>query len=161
VLKAQPKRSTAHLVTINANRDGNYGIPSLGSELLTRACPVGEQERVELDGRLGGVGVIPQRGVYAILAGLLANIFQGSLVCFLFDLLFADEFREKVLPAWESRVVARGCAVVVLDVVGDYIFKTADGGVFQLLQVFAEAVIEFYAADEVLRLVFCPGIPEL
>lgn len=74
--------------------------------------------------------MIPQRGVYAILAGLLANVLQGRTVGFIADVFFADEFREKVLPAWEARVVARGCTVVVFNVVCDYIFKAADGGVF-------------------------------
>lgn len=77
--------------------------------------------------------MVGQRGVYAILAGLLADIPQGSAVGFILDVLFVDGFCEKVLAAWETRVVAWECAVVVLNVVGNYVLEAADGGVFELL----------------------------
>lgn len=64
------------------------------------------------------------------------------------------------MAAWETGVVAWGCAVVVLDVVGYDVFEAADRGVFELFEVCAKAVVEFNAADEVLRLVIWPGVPE-
>lgn len=103
--------------------------------------------------------MVGQRGVYAILAGLRADILQGCLVGFILDVFFVDEFCEEVLAAWEARVVAWGCAVVVGDVVGDYVFEAADGGVFELCKVCAEAVVEFDAADEVFGLVIWSGVP--
>lgn len=104
--------------------------------------------------------MVSQRGVYAILAGLFADIFQGSAVCFVFDILFVNELCEKVLAAWETGVVAWGCTIMVLDVVGYYVFEASDGGVLELFEVCAKAVVEFDAADEVLRLVIWSGVPE-
>lgn len=82
------------------------------------------------------------------------------MVGFILDVFFVDEFFEKVLAAWEARVVAWGCAVVVRDVVGDYVFEAADGGVCEFCEVCAETVVEFYAADGVLGLVIWSGVPE-
>lgn len=82
------------------------------------------------------------------------------MVGFIFDVFFVDEFFEKVLPAWEAGVVAGRCAVVVRDVVGDYVFEAADGGACEFCEVCAKAVVEFYAADEVFGLVIWSGVPE-
>jgi hypothetical protein len=74
MLKTQTKRPPTHLITINTNRNSNNRIPRLRSKLLPRTRPISEQQGVELDRRRGGIGLVGQRGVYAILAGLRADI---------------------------------------------------------------------------------------
>lgn len=159
MLKTQSKRPTTHLVAINTNRYGDYRISSLRCKLLPRTFPVGEEESIELDGWLGGVGLVLKCSINPIIAGLLADIPESRAIGVIADVLHLDEFFKEVLAARETWVIPWECPIVVLDVVRYDILEAANRGVFQLFQVLAQAAIEFHAAYEVLGFVSWSGIP--